>query len=87
MSQNICNDQENLDRALTKALNDYTGKTMEINNGWVVLYLILFFVFLFWAVTLAFKLKKSSERVIHLIFAIMTSPLYIICYYLNILKK
>ena len=51
---------------------------------WV--YIILYFIFLVWAVILALKVSSGSERTKHLLFAVVFSPIYVLLYYIGMIK-
>ena len=81
MSKNICDNQDDFNQAVDKALT-YSA-TKSIGNGiGVTIYLILHLVFLFWGVMLASKQPKK-DRTIHLVLAIVFAPAYVIAHYLN----
>lgn len=48
-----------------------------------ILYTLAMFVFLFWAIYLVSREKKNDERIIHFLYAIILSPIYVLSHYLN----
>jgi hypothetical protein len=42
--------------------------------------------FYFWALLLAMKVSDPQQRVLHVIFALFTGPLYVLAYYLGMLQ-
>lgn len=78
-SKPVCNNQDDFNVAMREAINQIAVKD---ELPWMYVYSIVWFIFLFWALTLALKMPKE-QRLIHLIFAIMFSPVYILSYYLN----
>jgi len=83
MSTNVCKNQQTFNGAFQNALNNYYYNQPQMPIGITILYFLLFILFIVWALYLAMKVKMSPERIIHIIFAIIVSPLYIISYYLN----
>ena len=83
--QNVCKNQSTFNNAFTNALNYYSTHE-NMPSLLTILYAILLLIFLIWAVFLSLQMKKSNERILHLFFAIIASPLYIIAYYLNIIS-
>lgn len=83
MSTNVCKNQQTFDKAFQNALDNYYYNEPQMPVGITIMYFLLFILFLVWALYLAMKVQISSERIIHIIFAILLSPLYVISYYLN----
>lgn len=84
--QNVCENQEIFNAAVREALENYKKeeeKTTKNSIALYVLYTLSIIVFLVWAVYLVTREKKSDERVIHFLYAIILSPIYVLSYYLN----
>ena len=81
----LCDNQTNFNDAYYKASENYINKKERQYNS-LVLYPIVHFVFLVWGVILALKSAPPENRVIHLTLALLVSPLYVLAYYLNMLK-
>lgn len=84
--QNVCQDQETFNEALRQGIDSYND-TRQISTGYMIFYLVLALLFLVWALVLAYEPKRSQERLLHIFVALLASPLYVLSYYLNCLKK
>lgn len=73
--QNVCGNQETFSTS--------SEKEEKNNTALYVLYTLSIIVFLVWAVYLVSREEKSDERVIHFLYAIILSPIYVLSYYLN----
>lgn len=85
MSSNICENQNTFNKAFSSAVKNYNDES-KLPQGSMVVYLVIMILFLIWALVLAFQLKKGNERLLHLLFALIASPIYVIAYYLNSIK-
>lgn len=86
MSTTVCENQSTFNEAVSIAIDNYKEENkMKTTTGAITIYAILMFILFVWALVLAFRLKKGSERLLHLIVAMIVSPLYILSYYLNML--
>lgn len=84
MSTNVCNSQDQFNQAFVDALK-YTRKQSE-PKMWVQLVVLgLVVVMMVWALMLA--RGASGDRILHYLFALLASPLYIISYYLDSMKN
>lgn len=80
----VCDNQGDFNVAFRKALRSNEKENMKKLGNWVYVYVLLWILFLFWAVCLALKCtKEGPERVLHVSLAILLGPVYIISYYLN----
>lgn len=84
-TNNVCQNQDTFNDAFSDALDNYY-KENRLSQNAMIMYLVVFIVLFLWALYLAMKLKPSSERIAHIFFAMLFSPVYIISYYLNCLK-
>lgn len=82
MSSNICQDQTSFNNALSIGLDTYRDE-QKMSSGTMGIYLLLVLVLFVWALVLAFRLKRGNERLLHILVAMLASPIYIISYYLN----
>lgn len=81
-SKNVCDTQDDFNIALKKAVK-YTEKDMiEKAKPAIYVYLIIWTMLAFWGVILAMKIADKDTRVIHLVFALIAPPVYIISRYL-----
>lgn len=79
----VCDNQADFNKAFREAVKN----DMKKNKPWIYVSTVLLLIFLIWAVLLAMQVPKGSERVEHLLFAMLFSPVYVLAYYLGILGK
>lgn len=84
----VCESQASFNDAVGVALDTYkqnqkAASMTNVSTGALTVYILLTLAIFIWAIVLAFQLKKGSERILHLLLAMIASPLYIISYYLN----
>jgi hypothetical protein len=76
----VCQNQADFNQALRKAVQ--YNQDQDVKSVSYV-YIILWSVFFIWAVLLALKVKPHSERVLHLVLAMLFSPVYVLSHYLG----
>jgi hypothetical protein len=84
MSQdnNICNDQKSFNLAFKKAMEEHnTCKTQRCKKTMCILGLIMLILYIY-AILLALKVEDKKQRIVHMVFALTTGPIYILAYYL-----
>lgn len=88
MSSGLCNDQATFNNALSTGLDAYE-KSNEPKTGSMVAFLIVWFLFLVIAVMMAFHVNvpDQSHRIIHLFFAIIAPPAYILANLSSMISK
>lgn len=79
----VCDNQADFNQAFQAGLKYVRKENMKKNQAWMWVSLVLFVIFFVWALSLAMKLNKGPERIEHLLFAMLFSPIYIIAHYLN----
>lgn len=84
---NVCEDQNKFNKALNKALVKADEDLIEKKSGVFFLYGILYFILMILAVILAMKTPAGEQRIVHLLLALVFSPIYVFCYYLQELLK
>ena len=82
-SQPVCDNQDDFNHAFRKALEYNNKENYKKNKPWMYVSLVLWIIFFIWAIMLAMKMPQGPERVVHLVFAMVFSPLYVISYYLG----
>jgi hypothetical protein len=82
----ICQSQDKFNKAVDVALDTYQDKRMKSGKMSAVM-IILMIVFTVWALILASRVKAQAPRVIHMLVALLLSPLYVLSYYLALLLK
>ena len=85
MSSSVCDTQNDFNVAFREAVkhdvreNEKKMKPMMYVSG------VLMLIFLVWALLLAMQVPAGSVRILHLVFAIIFSPVYVIGYYLGMI--
>lgn len=79
----VCNNQKDFNIALRHAIN---AENSRGDKASLFLYVVILFIMIVWAISIAMKMPPSSDRIMHLVFAMLFSPIYIISYYLSRLK-
>ena len=79
----LCDNQRDFNVAFKEALKnvDKTECTTTECKVWVVVVVILSLLFIIWAVILALRVSDNEHRILHLVMAILFSPLYVVSYY------
>jgi hypothetical protein len=76
----VCNNQADFNEAVKTALEYTQDKEMQQTP---VLVVLLWLLFLVWAVMLAVKIPAGPKRTMHILFAMLASPLYVLSHYLG----
>lgn len=82
MSSNVCENQDRFNDAYRSALQNDQEKRIEENKNWMNIYAVLWLISLVWAIFLALK-ADEEHRVLHLVHALVFSPLYVLAYYIG----
>lgn len=77
----VCNDQTTFNKAVKIAADDYLGTT-KTSNTFMVVSIIIYLILLIWAVMIAMQVSSREDRTLHIFFAIMAPPAYIISHFL-----
>jgi len=56
------------------------GMNCSVN---MTIYIVIHFILLFWGVMLALNSQPPENRVVHIVLAMVFSPLYVLSYYIN----
>lgn len=85
MSSNVCENQQVFNQAVRTAAENYEESQCQTSacRTRTAMIAIIFLVFFFWAIILAMKADKQ-HRVLHLVFAMMFSPVYVLSHYLDL---
>jgi len=81
--QPVCDNQDDFNQALSSGLDYITNKNIDDSKPWLYVYIVLWCIFFIWAIVLAMKVSGGTERVEHLVFAMLFSPAYVIAYYIS----
>lgn len=84
-SKPVCDNQDDFNQAVRKALKNNYKEEMKKVRPWIFVYMVLWLIFFVWAVLLAMQIPAGPERVEHLVFAMVFSPIYVLAYYLGAL--
>lgn len=87
MDGGVCSDQNTFNNAVYTALKDLDKEDMEKHKSWRTVHIIIWMVFFLWAVFLAMKVNNGPEKIEHLIFAMVFSPIYVLAYYLGMFSS
>jgi bacteriorhodopsin len=82
---NVCDSQDDFNQAFRAAIKYNNQQNMK--GAWVWVYVGLWAVFLIWGIILSMKVEDENERKLHMVFAIVASPAYVLAYYLSMLSK
>lgn len=85
MSTNVCNDQKTFNKAVKKAINhlDEPDNKNQVANLVMVLITLTFYV---WALLLALKVQDKQHRLLHVLFALVFGPIYVLAYYASMIN-
>jgi hypothetical protein len=83
----VCKDQDTFNDAVKKALDNFVEEEQprltKSSLTMIIIYSMTVLLFLVWAIYLVRYEKKSDERTLHFLYAIILSPIYVLSYYLN----
>ena len=77
----VCDNQADFNQAVKEAVKYSQDQYRENHKGAIAAYIVIWLIFLIWAVFLALK-RDAASRVSHLMFAMVFSPFYVMAYYL-----
>ncbi len=82
MDDSVCDNQNEFNDAFRQAVK-YNRKEVQKNlKPLNAVYAVLYLIFLFWAVSLALKVPHGQRRVMHVMFALIFPPAYVLAHYL-----
>jgi bacteriorhodopsin len=84
---NVCDNQDDFNIAFQKAVKQDAKDRMKNNKPWIFAYTSLWLVFFVWALLLAMRVQPGPSKVVHLVFALVFSPIYVISYYFGMLSE
>lgn len=79
----VCDNQSDFNHAFRKALKHNNKENLKKARPWMYVYMVLWLIFLVWALMLAIQVPAGPERVEHLVFALVFGPAYVLAYYLG----
>lgn len=82
-SKPVCDNQDDFNVAVREAIKYNNKQDMKKVQGVLGVWLALYVIFFVWAVILALKVQNPEHRIVHLVFAMIASPIYVLAYYLR----
>lgn len=87
MDTNVCTDQKTFNKAVKKAIDHLDDEDdKDTNQTARMIMTLIMLTFYFWALLLALKVSDSQHRVLHIILALLTGPIYVLAYYLGMME-
>jgi hypothetical protein len=80
---NVCNNQNAFNDALDKYQTDKAEEFVKKYGVVYAIFFVLYFIAIVYAVILALKVTDVEHRRLHVVFALIAAPAYIIAYYLS----
>jgi len=82
-SMPVCDNQDDFNRAFRNAVKYNMNKNEKKARPWMTIYAILYIVFLIWAFSIVCKnVLPGPDRVLHMLFALLFAPAYVLVHYL-----
>jgi hypothetical protein len=83
----VCNDQQTFNKAVRNAIQhiDDDDDNKQQNQTAKVIVSVIMLVFYLWALLLAMRVSDPQHRVLHIILALLTGPLYVLAFYLGMM--
>jgi bacteriorhodopsin len=82
-----CTSQGNFNEALRAGIKYNYKQNQKKAKPWIWVYLALYVIFFVWAILLAVQVPAGQMRTVHVALAIVFSPVYVLAYYLGMLKN
>jgi hypothetical protein len=86
-NQSVCDNQADFNQALQAGIKYNKQQAVKQAGVWMWVYLIAYFIFFVWAIILALQVAPGAERTEHVVFAVVFGPIYVLSYYLGLLKQ
>ena len=86
-SKPVCDNQADFNKAFHKALEHNNRENYKKSKPWMYVSVLLWVIFFVWALMLAMKVTPGPERQVHLVFAMIFSPVYVLSYYLGMMQQ
>lgn len=81
-NQPVCNNQDDFNQALKQGLKYVAKEEMKKSKPWVYIWIVILTIFFIWAIMIAMQMPQD-QRVLHLVLAMVASPIYVLAYYLG----
>ena len=82
----LCSDQKTFNKAVRKAIEHIDDDDESNGFGVKLIASLIMLTFYLWALLLALKVSDKEHRVLHITLALLTGPLYVLSYYLGMMK-
>lgn len=82
-----CDNQDDFNVAFRNALKYNEKENMKKARPYMYVYLVLWLVVTVWALLLAMQVPAGNSRVLHVFFALVASPMYVLSFYLGNTQK
>ena len=82
----LCSDQKTFNKAVRKAIEHIDDDDESNGFGVKLISSLIMLTFYLWALLLALKVSDKEHRVLHITLALLTGPLYVLSYYLGMMK-
>ncbi|MEI7489267.1 MAG: hypothetical protein WCJ72_18010 [Chryseobacterium sp.] len=82
---NVCADQKTFNKAVRNAVRHLDDDDNVKNQSSKLIVALIMLTFYFWAILLAMRVTDPQHRVLHVVFALCTGPLYVLAYYLGMM--
>lgn len=83
----VCDNQDDFNVAFNKAFKQNNKDAIKKAKPWICVYIIVWMIFFTWALVLAMQVAPGPNRLVHLVFAMVLSPLYVFAYYLGAMSS
>jgi hypothetical protein len=78
----VCDNQDDFSKAFHKALKYTKDQDMKMGK-WQAIILVVWLLFFIWAIVLSLKVPPGTDRIEHVLLAMIFSPAYVVSYYLS----
>jgi len=79
----VCDNQTDFNQALRAGIQYNNKQNINKSMPWLYVYLILYLIFFVWAIVLALRVPRGSQRTMHLTLALVFPPAYVLAYYVG----
>ena len=79
----VCDNQDDFNQALQAGIKYNRQENVKKMQPWMLVYSVIYLIFFIWAIILALKVPEGPDKILHLVFAILVSPVYVISYYIG----
>ena len=84
---NVCDTQDDFNISIRKAIKQNNRDVMDKGRPWIYVYIVIWFIFLVWALIIAMQVQSANDRIVHLVFAMVFGPAYVLAHYIGIMAN